>query len=129
MPAGVETKKWYFYEQGTSGNPRVYSVDLPKSVTDADDAAFFYTKLPTVSPDFVTPGNLSTIDAEAFSGTSPTFVWLTDGVTSIGSGAFSGCTGLKLVRIPSSCERIGPNAFPAGTTGPSGRRSFIFSYR
>ena len=93
----------------------MYSVDLPKSVTDADDAAFFYTKLPTVSPDFVTPGNLSTIDAEAFAGTSPTFVWLTDGVTSIGSGAFSGCTGLKLVRIPSNCNTIGPNAFPAGT--------------
>ncbi len=114
VPAGVETKKWYFYERGSSGNPRVYSVDLPKSVTDADDAAFFCTKLPTVSPDFVTPSGLKTIDAEAFAGTSPTFVWLSDGVTSIGSGAFSGCSGLKLVRIPDGCE-IGPNAFPAGT--------------
>ncbi len=112
---GTETKDWYFYEINADwSEPRVYKVALPVSVTKVD-AAFLGNKLPGISFDFVTPESLKTIDAEAFANTSPAFVWLTDGVTSIGSGAFAGCSGLVGVRIPRSCDSIGENAFPAGT--------------
>ena len=107
-------KDWYFYEPGTSGLPRLYRVALPESVTVAT-APFLGSSLPSMTPDFVTPQQLTTIEASAFADTAPEFVWLTNSVTSIGSGAFNNCSRLKFVRIPSSCTSFGEDAFPNGT--------------
>lgn len=110
-PAGTDTQDWYFYEpDASSGQPRAYCVRLPASVTKAE-APFLYTAMPSMAPDYVTPDGLETIEAEAFANTAAGFVWLTDGVTSIGDGAFADCADLRFVRIPSSCQNIGTNAF------------------
>ncbi len=111
VPAGTDTQDWYFYEPDpSSGQMRVYCVTLPASVTRAE-APFLNTAMPSMTPDFVTPAGLQTIEAEAFANTDAGFVWLTDGVTSIGDGAFADCNGLRFVRIPSGCQSIGANAF------------------
>ena len=112
VPAGTATQDWYFYEPDPSaGKPRVYCVTLPASVTEAE-APFLFTTLPSMAPDYVTPGELETIEAEAFANTDAVFVWLTDGVTALGDGAFADCGGLRFVRVPSGCQSIGANAFP-----------------
>lgn len=111
VPAGTDTQDWYFYEPDpASGQPRVYCVKLPAGVTKAE-APFLFSSMPSMTPDFVTPVGLKTIKSEAFANTAAGFVWLTDGVTAIGDGAFAGCGGLRFVCIPDSCQSIGTNAF------------------
>jgi hypothetical protein len=52
------------------------------------------------------------IEASAFSGcTSLTSITIPSGVTSIGASAFSGCTGLTSITIPTSVTSIGGYAF------------------
>ena len=110
--ASGATKAWYFYEPDSSNSsPRIYRVALPAAVTVAS-APFLGSSLQNLSPDFTTPGNLRTIESEAFAGTAASFVWIRDGVTSVGSQAFDGCSRLQFVRIPDSCTSIGENAFP-----------------
>ena len=113
----VEVKTWYFYEPDQVNRlPRLYSVDLPTSIQDPDKhAPFLLTAMESIVPDFVTPDQLTQMETEAFSGTAATFIWLTDGVASIGDGAFANCKGLHFVRIPYSCHSIGEKAIPAGT--------------
>ena len=113
---GTDTRTWYFYELNSQYEAYLYSVQLPVSVEDADKhAPFLMNRLPGLTPDFVTPSNLTTIEEAAFEGTKPTYVWLTDGVTSIGDGAFAACPDLRFVRVPSSCTSFGDLAFPSGT--------------
>lgn len=116
VPDGVDTKTWYFYEADKDFHPYLYSVELPIGITDADQhAPFIFSAIPGITPDFITPTQLTVIEEDAFANTSPTYVWLSNGVKSIGNGAFAGCTDLQFVRIPASCTSIGENAFPAGT--------------
>ena len=61
------------------------------------------------------PAGLRTIDEEAFSGISASFVWLSDNTKTIGSKAFAGCTHLQYVRIPEGCTSIAIDAFPKTT--------------
>ena len=63
------------------------------------------------TPDFVLPAYLTAIKAEAFSGVKATVVYIPDGVTSLGSMAFSYCTSLKQIRIPASVTVIPPDVF------------------
>ena len=79
------------------------------------EAPFLGCPLADLSFDFILPDTLLEIREEAFSGASPCFVWIPDGVTAIGDNAFAGCEGLAGVRIPGSCLSIGENAFPADT--------------
>ena len=78
--------------------------------------AFPGSCLPDMVPDYVTPSGLEVIETEAFADTAATFVWLTDDVTAIGSGAFDGCDGMRFIRIPSMCQSIGTEAFPGDVT-------------
>ena len=58
------------------------------------------------------PDSVTSIGNGAFSGcTSLTSITILDGVTSIGRGAFFGCTILTTIRIPSSVTTIGDKAF------------------
>ena len=65
----------------------------------------------------VIPNSVTSIGSGAFSGcTGLTSLDIPNSVTSIGSGAFSGCTGLTSVTIPNSVTSIGSGAF-SGCTG------------
>ncbi len=58
------------------------------------------------------PNSVTSIGSSAFSGcTGLTSVTIPNSVTSIGSSAFSGCTGLTSVTIPNSVTSIGERAF------------------
>ncbi len=60
----------------------------------------------------VIPNNVTSIGSEAFYGCSGlTSVTIPNSVTSIGGGAFYGCSGLTSVTIPNSVTSIGNSAF------------------
>ena len=59
-----------------------------------------------------TDGSVTSIGTSAFNGcTGLTSITIPDSVTSIGTSAFSGCTGLTSIEIPSSVTSIGVEAF------------------
>ena len=63
------------------------------------------------------PNSVTSIGSSAFSGCSGlTSIEIPNSVTSIGEGAFSGCSGLTSVEIPNSVTSIGNYAF-SGCTG------------
>ena len=116
VQSGTETVDHYFYEPDNQGQPRLYRVALPKNTT-VGRSPFLESSIPTnMHPDFTSPSALTTIDQEAFFGTAASFIWLADGVTSIGDRAFAGCEGLRFIRIPRQCTSIGTDAIPAGVT-------------
>ena len=58
------------------------------------------------------PDSVTSIGSGAFSGcTGLTSITIPDSVTSIGSSAFSGCTGFTSITIPNSVTSIGSSAF------------------
>ena len=93
---------------------------MPSGLENVDDSAFAYClSLPRTLPDFILPGAIRSVEADAFSSTAPRFVWIPspedDGSVTIAAGAFAPCRNLKFIRLPSDCEITGPGAFPAGT--------------
>ncbi|GBU28068.1 leucine-rich repeat [Treponema sp. R8-4-B8] len=77
--------------------------------------SFIPASLKTV---IITGGN--SVPASAFSGcTNLTSVTIPSSVLSIGQSAFSGCTGLPSITIPSSVTSIGNSAFSGCTSLPS----------
>ncbi len=54
---------------------------------------------------------VKTIGDRAFANTPVGNTYLPDGLVSLGAGAFSGCTGVKAVRVPASVTSIGAGAF------------------
>lgn len=61
-------------------------------------------------PDFTLPAMIRTIEDGAFEGTDAEIVYIPDGCTSIGQGAFRNCPSLTQIRIPAGCA-IGEGAF------------------
>lgn len=65
-----------------------------------------------VEGDLVIPEGVTSIGSYAFSGrTGLTNITIPDSVTSIGQDAFEGCTGLTSITIPNSVTSIGKKAF------------------
>ena len=93
----------------------VCRVDLPAGIEDARQAIFAYNPLSHDYPDFFLPSDVTTIGAEALSGTKARFIWLGSDVTTIGSKAFAWCSGLRYVYLPEEISSIGTDAFPEGT--------------
>ena len=64
----------------------------------------------------IIPNSVTTIGEGAFSGcTNLTSITIPNSVTNIGGGAFYGCTGLTSITIPNSVTRIGDYAFRSCT--------------
>ena len=117
--SGGETGTWdFFYAMEDAGGSHdyLYHITLPASVETVDYGAFSYNPLPHDNPDFILPADLKAIESDAFSGISARFVWIPDGVKSIGDNAFAECPNLEYVYLPYSCEadKIGDSIFPAG---------------
>ena len=110
-----DTKTWDFFYGTAEGQDYLCHVDLPDSVTEVSSFAFCDNLFQRDLPDAVLPADLTTIEAEAFYGTNPRFVWLPDRVDEIGDYAFAACGSLEFVYVPFDCETIGTDAFPAGT--------------
>ena len=93
----------------------ITSVRLPSTITDIGNTAFMNcTKLASVT--FDTSSQLSSISPYAFSGcTSLTSIEIPSGVTQIHQGAFEDCSALSTITIPASMIRINFDAF-AGCT-------------
>ena len=84
------------------------SVNIPEGVTSIGEEAFYNcSSLTSVN----IPGSLKEINAYLFKNcTSLTDVYISEGVTSIWGGAFSGCA-ISNIRIPNSVTNIGHNVF------------------
>ena len=101
-----------FYNAGTSGNG--ITVTFGDSVTSIP-AYLFYVSNSAYSPkvtSVIIGNNVTSIGSSAFRGcTGLTSITIPDSVTSIGSSAFYGCSGLTSITIPDSVTSIGNYAF------------------
>ncbi len=111
---GTDVKTWDFFYATEDGENRLYHLDLPSGVSGVSSYAFYGNPLAHDVPDFVLPGALTVIEAEAFKDSKARFVWLPESITAIEEGAFAGCTDLAYIYIPYGCASIGENALPEG---------------
>ena len=112
VASGATTTWDFFY--GEDSGCHLYHIALPDSVTKVDEGAFIENRLAYDAPDFVTPENLTTVEAEAFAGVDARFVWFEDDVETIGEEVLAD-SNVRYVFIPYGCRSIGPNAFPRNT--------------
>ncbi len=111
-------------EDAFSGCTGLTSITIPDSVTSIGDLAFFgCTGLESISVSgnntvYHSSGNclIKTETKELVLGCKNSIIPTNGSVTSIGSRAFSGCTGLTSITIPDSVTSIGSSAF-RGCTG------------
>ena len=87
------------------------SYTIPSSVTEIAESAFAGAPLQSVSFN----SSLNEIGKFAFAGSALTSLSLTKGVT-MGEGAFSGCTSLKKVILPSAQRTLGASVFEGCTS-------------
>lgn len=86
-----------------------------------------------VSPDFVLPAALTTIEDEAFEGGAFRYVRLNDHVSQIGRKAFANCPQLLYIYIPESCTMIDADAFSGDDSvtiiGPENSYAEFFAFK
>ncbi|MBR4071090.1 MAG: leucine-rich repeat protein, partial [Clostridia bacterium] len=113
IPASVESiGKGIVYGTGISHiivdeNNKNYSGD-GNCIVDKNTGTLIAACNNSVIPD---NGSVKNIGDSVFGGTSIENIILPEGVTSIGSYAFAGCSFLKSVALPSTLEHIGSGAF------------------
>ena len=83
----------------------------PGSLYSADEDLMLYAVWYVPSPDLVLPTSLKDIEEEAFSGGAFAYVYISDGVETIGARAFAECRNLHYIRIPDSAGSIAADAF------------------
>ncbi len=85
-----------------------------------------------ITPDFVLPAELTTIEEEAFFGGAFTFVKLSENTETIGARSFSACPYLSYIYIPETTQYIHEDAFGdmQGLTilGTAGSRAESYAY-
>ena len=106
------------------------NLTVPNSVTNIGDNAFGgCTRLTAITVAALNPVYTSSVGGVLFNKNQTTLIQypggktgsyaVTNSVTSIGSGAFSGCTSLTSVTIPNSVTNIGDSAFYGCTSLPA----------
>lgn len=98
-----DKKELVAYPSGKAGDE--YTV--PNNVGAIGAYAFAGSPLKKVT----LPSSVRTIDAYAFTGSALTEIELNQGASSVGQGAFEGCTALTKASLPSSLTRLGQSMF------------------
>ena len=102
-----------------SGCTNLTSIDIDNNVYISMDGVLFNKECTTLmcypagkSAEYAIPASVTSIGNGAFSGcTNLTSINIPDSVTSIGNSAFYGCTNLTSINIPDSVTSIGNYAF------------------
>lgn len=84
---------------------------LPGTVYTEDNDLTLFAVWDVPSPDLVLPTSLKEIGEEAFTGGGFGYVYIADGIETIGARAFAECRNLQYIRIPDSIRSIAPDAF------------------
>lgn len=106
IPAGIQMNQHVRVYEGS-----LCSLSLPTTINEIGMGAFLCTNIPVnlnINPDFCLPDSLHTIESEAFTGISATFIYIPEnrnGKTIIGDRAFANCSQLQYVWI-SDCSEI-----------------------
>ena len=91
--------------------------NIEKLELDCSTIGNWFSDIKTSIKEVIFGDNVNTIGSSAFSGcTGLTTIEIPNSVTAIGNGAFQGCTGLTSIEIPNSVTTIGESAFK-GCTG------------
>lgn len=113
IPAGAQMKQHIRLYEGS-----LCTLSLPATITEMGTGAFLCTSIPVImniNPDFRLPESLCTLEDEAFSGISATYIYIpenTNGKTTIGNKAFADCKQLQYIWIGNCSEiEISDNAF------------------
>ena len=99
----------YAHDLYKDANTKITNLDIPNSVNDISDYAFFgCTSITNVS----IPSSVKTIGENTFQEcTELSSIVLPNSVVSIGNSAFYGCSVLKSIEMSKSLQRIGDFAF------------------
>ena len=92
------------------------NTDELHSFNNTDTIHLTYNGQRKMNPEFILPGQLQTIEEEAFAGIRARTVQLQEGITTIGPRAFMNCGKLEQIEIPATVTRIAEDAFE-GTDG------------
>lgn len=96
----INEKAFYGYEN-------LEKVEIPNSVTNIENHAFYRTGLKEIN----IPQNVKSIGAYAFAYTNLEEINIPDNINNIEQGAFEGCTNLENVTLPKSITEINESTF------------------